>query len=187
MPGGTGIFSQAKTYFLNLHPIAKTAWVFLAIGVLFTLVFDAAFWGLIIAAVLGVVVFFLKPRKDGLILVGAAILSTILLLGLSSHHAVQQPIKQLSHKQMLVNQLTFGFRESLLDNTQVLRLHNPNRESIDFYLRCRSRDGSAKTLFVSVAALDTTEIGLLEGWQFHPGDEFEAICEDEVIWQQQVK
>src|SRR5438874_4426797 len=105
MPGGTGIFSQAKTYFLNLHPIAKTAWVFLAIGVLFTRVFEAAFWGLIIAAVLGVVVFFLKPRKDGLILVGAAILSTILLLGLSSHHAVRQPTKQLSHKQMLVNQL----------------------------------------------------------------------------------
>lgn len=96
--------------------------------------------------------------------------------------------KQLSAKQKLVSELTLSFRKSLLeDGTKVLQIHNPNPHSVDFYLKCYARNGSAKTLFVSVTALGMKEIGLLEGWQFQTGERFEALCEDDVVWTSEVK
>jgi len=163
-------------------------WICLGVGILFSAKYEPAFWGVIIALVLGIIGIFRIPRRDGLILGAAALLTCVTILGFSLAGEARSPReKQFTPKQKLVSELTISFRESLLDDTQVLQIRNPNPESIDFYLRCYARNGSSKTLFVSVPALQTTEIGILEGWQFERGERFEAICDDDIIWHSEVK
>lgn|GEM_PF-6837104 len=186
-----GIFGRTKTYLLKLPRIIQIGWICLIIGIVFTAVLQVTFWGVIAALVLGVVAFFGKQRRHGLILTAAASLTLIVMLVIFAFSVADEMLshkqRHFTPKQKLVNELTISFRESLLDTTQVLRIRNPNRESIDFYLKCYAQNGSSKTLFVSVPALQTTEIGLLEGWQFKPGERFEAICDDDVIWRSEVK
>ena len=184
-----GVFHRSKTYFIKLSRVAQTGWIFLLIGILFTAAFEPAFWGIIIGLILGIVLLFRKQRKDGLILGAAAVLTLIIVFSLYTPRSVPSPRgKQFTANQKLVNDLTLSFRKSLFDDgTQVLQIHNPNPHSIDFYLKCQAKNGSAKTLFVSVPALGMKEIGLFEGWQFETGERFEAVCDDEVVWHSEVK
>lgn len=87
-----------------------------------------------------------------------------------------------SSKLELVRGLEFSSRGSLLnENDQVLRIRNPQRESIDVYLKCYARNGRFKTIFVSVPASGVAEVGILEGWSFKQGDRFEVVHSGEVI------
>jgi hypothetical protein len=183
---GAGLFHRLKSYFLGLPTLAKVGWVCLGIGILFSAKYEPAFLGVIIALVLGIIGIFRIPRRDGVILGAAAFLTfvTILILSLGTEVASK---RLLTHKQQLVSELKTSFRSSLInDKTMVLVIRNPNSESVDFYLRCYALDSSSRRLFVTAPALDTAEIGILQGWVFVPGERFEAICEDAVIWRREV-
>lgn len=81
----------------------------------------------------------------------------------------------------LVKDLTFTTRTSLLDeNDKVLQIRNPNPESVDIYLKCSTASGYTKTIFVSVQALKTAEVGILEGWNFRNGEKFQVFYNDSV-------
>jgi hypothetical protein len=85
-------------------------------------------------------------------------------------------------KLKLVKDLTFSTRESILDESdKVLQIRNQHPQSIDVYLKCYTVTGRSKTIFLSVPALQTTEVGILEGWPFRPGEKFEVIYNDEVV------
>jgi hypothetical protein len=185
---GGGLFQRLKSYFLGLSGLTKVGWICLGVGILFSAKYEPAFWGVIIALVLGIIGVFRIPRRDGLILGAAALLTCVTILGFSLAGEARSPReKQFTPKQKLVSELTISFRESLLDDTQVLRIHNPNPQSVDFYLTCHATSGNSSTLFVSVPALQTKEIGFLEGWRFKPGETFEAVCDEEVVWRSEVK
>jgi hypothetical protein len=158
------------------------------LGILFTAAYEWAFWGVIIALGLGIVALFRQPRRDGLILGGAAIVTIIAAIVLTAGHGNQSaPERRLTPKQRLVSELRVTFRNSLIsDRTRVLVIRNPNAESVDFYLRCYNRDGSSRTLFVTAPALDTAEVGVFQGWVFVLGEKYEAICDDAVIWRGEV-
>lgn len=90
--------------------------------------------------------------------------------------------RQQQQKFALIRNLTFTTRKSLLDeNTQVLQINNPNGQSVDIHLRCHAINGASRTLFVSVGAYKTSEIGVLEGWPFVSGESFEVISDGEII------
>lgn len=85
-------------------------------------------------------------------------------------------------KLKLVNELTFTTRISLLDeNDKVLQIRNPNPQSIDIYVKCYAQNGYSRTIFVSVPALQTAELGILEGWNFRSGERFEVIYDDTIV------
>jgi hypothetical protein len=81
--------------------------------------------------------------------------------------------------------LRWSTRISLLDDTLVLRLSNPGSHSVDFHLRCYTRNRSFnKTIFVSVPAHGVKEIGFLEGWpnNFVRGETCQALHDGEQVW-----
>jgi Skp family chaperone for outer membrane proteins len=81
--------------------------------------------------------------------------------------------------------LKWSTRWSLLDDgTKVLILHNEKNYSVDFPLKCYTRNGSSKTLFISVPAYSRKEVGFLEGWNgnFVSGEKCEAYHEGNRLW-----
>ncbi len=85
--------------------------------------------------------------------------------------------------------LVRGWRGSHLeDGTQVLVLRNRRSVSVDFHLTCYTRSNASKTLFVSVPARSTEEIGFMEGWpgNFVYGERCEARYKGELLWREPV-
>ncbi len=81
--------------------------------------------------------------------------------------------------------LRWSTRWSLMDDgTKVLILRNVKGYSVDFSLKCYTRNGASRTLFVSVPAYKSKEIGFLEGWpgNFVSGEKCEAYHEGTRLW-----
>lgn len=79
-----------------------------------------------------------------------------------------------------VAHMELSTRKSIVDETtQVLIMRNIEPYSVDLNLRCFNRAGTAKTLFVSVPARGTKEVGWLEGWDgnFVTGERCEMLYE----------
>lgn len=187
---GSGLWQRIKTYFLGLPRLVQIGWISLLIGVFFSAKYEPAFLGVIVALVLGVISIFSKPRRYGLILTAAAfvVFGAIMFVALIGEVASFAG-HSLNHKQQLVRALDIGFRVSLLnEDTKVLKIRNPNSESVDFYLRCTDRHGTSQNFFVTAPARDTAEFGVIElnGWMFETGETIEAIRDDAVIWREQV-
>lgn len=102
----------------------------------------------------------------------------------AQYQADRQIRVQLTRQAIL--DLETGMRPSALDDgTQVLVLRNAQPFSLDFDLRCFTRnDRGYKTLFVSVPARGVREIGFLEGWpgNFVDGERCEALYNGERLW-----
>ena len=71
-----------------------------------------------------------------------------------------------------------------IEDSKVLVLRNIKPYSFDFYLKCYTRGGSSKTMFVSMPALDSAEVGFLEGWDgnFVSDERCEALHDGDVVW-----
>ncbi|HET9229316.1 MAG TPA: hypothetical protein VFR31_21735 [Thermoanaerobaculia bacterium] len=99
--------------------------------------------------------------------------------------AVAAAQSQANNRLQGVIDLDLKTRASLMDdNTQVLVIRNANAYSVDFDLKCYTRSGSSKTLFVSVPARGEKEIGFLEGWEgnFVSGERCEAYYDGQFVW-----
>jgi hypothetical protein len=97
-------------------------------------------------------------------------------------HAVLQARQQEkavdSRVREAVASMELSTRGSFLDDgTQVLILRNLQPYSVDLNLRCFTRSGASKTLFVSVPARGAKEVGFLEGWagNFVSGERCEML------------
>ena len=89
-----------------------------------------------------------------------------------------------------IKALKYRFRWSAaIDNTQVLVLINNKSFSVDLNLKCFTRNGDSKMLFVSVPARGLKEVGFLEGWEGNwvRGEKCEAWFEGERLWTIKVK
>lgn len=183
-PASPGLWQRLKAGYFGLPRFIQVGWISLAIALLFTAAFAWARLGIVVAFLIGVVALFRRPRSRGVLLIVCAIVGGMVLNALTNGGA----LSHYSHKQQLVSELQISFRPSLLnESTRVLKIYNPNAESVDFSLRCYDRDGDNKTFFVSAPALGTREIGILEtGWVFVPGEKVEAISEGDIIWRNSV-
>ena len=83
-----------------------------------------------------------------------------------------------------IKSLRLSQRGSYLDDgSKVLVISNPNSFSVDFNLKCTSRSGYTKTIFLSVGARASTEVGFFEGWtnNFWSGETIELQIGTETI------
>lgn len=63
-------------------------------------------------------------------------------------------------------------------------MSNINDVPVAFDLTCCSAANAGKTLYVTIAAHGTTEIGWMEGWpgNFVPGESCEANHQNQILW-----
>ncbi|HEX2203258.1 MAG TPA: hypothetical protein VHG91_08165 [Longimicrobium sp.] len=82
-----------------------------------------------------------------------------------------------------IRMLERGLRESSVGEGYVLQLRNSADVRVELDLKCfTQRNTYSKTIFVSVPARGTSEIGWIEGWAFQPGHYCTASYQGERMW-----
>ena len=103
----------------------------------------------------------------------------------AQRQAQQRQAERNSRDRQVIQAIEKTWRWSLLDDgSKVLILKNTRPYSVDFYLKCTSTAGRVKTLYVSLPALGTQEIGFAQGWDnnWYTGETAQAIYNQSALW-----